>query len=304
MNIKKVINEEIQNLFEVRYIKPYQDIENNIPLRDDETIIVYHAFSDFQEGLLMAKFGFTGKETARRRYSYEVGNNPKGLFVSIDFSIIQREFAGGGVIMELATKVSNLEAPVWVGGKSYYIQGEYTQSFKDDEERQQQQLANREKHRESEYGAIANSDRPELAWALYDGPEKQALFVGDVNPNMIRNFWVSDRMKDERRHGGQWVKYSRTEFLQKYYTEENLKTKYVGDEKSRYSDKYYDKEQKIFLPAEDFDINKLQKYLTDHQYNYKDFVDSYIKHWDNHIMHTLFYPKQIDGLKQYYGINN
>lgn len=307
MDIKKIITEEIQKLIEVRHVIPpvtsnnqfrKTDIDNNEPLKDNETIIVYHGYSKFEEAILAAKFGLTGKERAKRRYSYESGNNPKGLFVSIDFGIIEREFSGGGVVLEFATQVKNLEAPVWVGGRSYFVQGEYTQSFKDDEERQQQQLANREKHGQSKYEAIRNSDRPELAWALYDGPERQALFVGDLNPNMIRVFWVNEKMKNERRYGGKWERLTRKEFLNRYDNDENLKQKYVGNDKPEYSDNYYDKNQKMFQPAEDFNTDVFKARLEKEGYDYDEVVDTYIKNWDDHMMSTLFYPKQIEQIKK------
>ena len=75
MKLKRLITEEIQNLFELRHITPYSDIENNISLKDDETIVVFHGFNKFEEGLLTAKFGLTGKEHAKRIYSYEAVNN-------------------------------------------------------------------------------------------------------------------------------------------------------------------------------------------------------------------------------------
>ena len=301
MKLLDIINNIIS---EVRYIQPYSDIENNIPLKDNETIVVYHGFNKFQEGLLVAKFGLSGKERAKRIYSYEYGNNPKGLFVTINFNTVKREFAHGGVIMELATKVNNLESPVWVGGRSYYVQGEYTKSFNSPEEREQQRLLNRERDKQNEYPAIANSDRPELAYTLYENPEKQALYIGDLNPNMIRAFWVNEVLKNERRTNGPWVRMSRHEFLNKYYNDDNLKTKYTGKERSEYSEDYYNKENKIFKPADDFNINKLKKYLKDNDYNYDNFVDYYIKDWDSYLINNMLYPKQIEQLKQYFNVES
>ena len=258
----------------------------------------------------MAKFGLTGKEKAKRQYSYEFGNNPKGLFVSVDFNIVKQNFAHGGVIVEFATKVSKLEAPVWVGGRSYFVQGEYTKSFKDDEEREQQQLQNREKHKQSKYSAIANSDRPELAWALYDGPEKQALFVGDLNPNMIRAFWVNEKLRKERLTNGKWERLSRDEFLKRYDKDEFLKFKQAvhrpGKEteyQDMYTDSYYDKKHKLFMPAENFSEEELRKRLKKEDWDYDEFLQAYILNWDNGVMHASFYPKQIQQIKQYYNIN-
>ena len=305
MRLKKLIKEEIEKLYEVRYIQPYSDINNNIPILDDETIVVFHGFNNFDHALLTAKFGLSGKERAKRIYSYEAGNNPKGLFVSINFDLVERNFSHGGAIIEFATKVSNLESPVWVGGRSYFVQGEYTRSFQNPEEREQQRLLNRERDSKNEYPAIANSDRPELAYNLYENSEKQALYIGDLNPNMIRAFWVNEILKDERRTNGQWVRMSRHEFLKKYYNDDNLMRNYStfrGTEK-RYSDDYYDKTSKIFLPAEDFSIDKLKNYLAKEGYNYNNFIEYYIKNWDAELIQSMLYPKQIEQLKKYFNID-
>ena len=68
----------------------------------------------------------------------KVGITPTDCFVTTDFKTA-KSFSHSGVI-EFSTKVSDLEAPVWVGGRSYYVQGEYTQSFKDMDEREQQRI--------------------------------------------------------------------------------------------------------------------------------------------------------------------
>lgn len=304
MKLKELIKEELEKLYEVRYIQPYSDINNNIPILDNETIVVFHGFNKFEHALLAGKFGISGKEKAKRIYSYESGNNPKGLFVSINFDLVERNFAHGGAIIEFATKVANLEAPVWVGGRGYFVQGEYTKSFNSPDEREQQRLLNRQKEKQNEYPAIANSDRPELAYTLYENPEKQALFIGDLNPNMIRAFWVNDILKNERRTNGQWVRMSRHEFLNKYYSKDNLminKSTFRGTEKT-YSDDYYDKSSKIFLPSEDFSIDKLKSYLAKEEYDYNDFINDYIKNWDAHLIQSMFYPKQLEQLKKYFNI--
>jgi hypothetical protein len=204
--------------------------------------------------------------------------------------------------MEFATKIRNLEAPVWPGGRSYYVQGEFTQSFKDDKEREEQRLKNREKHKTSQYPAINQSDRPELAWALYEGPEAQALFIGNLNPNMIRAFWVNEKLIKDNRTGGKWTRLTRKEFLKKYYRDEYLKIKTVGNDKPNYTEEYYKRQNKIFLPNEDLDINKLKEYLKKRDYNFDEFVDYYIKNWDDYVLNIYFYPKQISQLKKLYNI--
>lgn len=300
--ITNIIKEELQNLFEVRYIKPFDDINNNIPLKDDEVIVVYHGFNKVNDAQIAAKFGFTGKERAKRIYSYESGNNPKGLFVTVDFNVA-KNFTGG-VIVEFATKVSDLEAPVWAGGGSYFVQGQYTKSFRDDDERQAQTQQHRDTQSKSEYDAISQSDRPELAYSIYENPERQALFIGDINPNMIKAFWVKDELINNRRHVGEWRRISREEFINKYATDEKMQTKYMGDDNPRHSDEYYRKSNKIFKPAEDFSVDKLKDYLKDSYYDYDDFVKNMIIKWHNTAMNTYFYPKQIEQIKKIYNVTS
>ena len=79
--------------------------ENLKPLKDSDTIIVYHGFYSNNDVKIALTKGLSGQEIARRVYSYESGNNPKGLFVSIDFNVVKRRFAGSGIIIEFATKI-------------------------------------------------------------------------------------------------------------------------------------------------------------------------------------------------------
>jgi hypothetical protein len=285
--VKKLASE----LSETRFIDIHNDVKK---MQDDDTIIVYHGFSSysFKQALLIAKYGLSGQERANRIYSYEYNNNPNGLFVTINFNVAKKEFAKSGIIMEFATKIRNLEAPVWPGGRSYYVQGEFTQSFKDDKEREEQRLKNREKHKTSQYPAINQSDRPELAWALYEGPEAQALFIGNLNPNMIRAFWVNERLITDRRTGGEWIRLSRKEFLKKYYNEEYFKN----------DEELFKRQNKIFMPDDNFDIIKFKNYLSERDYDYSEFIEYYIKNWDNYVINMYFYPKQINQLKKIYGV--
>lgn len=146
MNIKTIIKSTIDEwMNEVRYVNTrYPQSKEETPLSDAETIRVYHGFNKFDDVEKTLTSGLSGRERAKRIYSFEAGNNPRGLFVSVDFETLKNAgFAHSGVIIEFSTKVSNLEAPVWVGGRSYFVQGEYTKSFKDMEEREQQRLLNR-----------------------------------------------------------------------------------------------------------------------------------------------------------------
>ena len=285
--VKKLASE----LSETRFIDIHNDVKK---MQDDDTIIVYHGFSSysFKQALLIAKYGLSGQERANRIYSYEYNNNPNGLFVTINFNVAKKEFAKSGIIMEFATKIRNLEAPVWPGGRSYYVQGEFTQSFKDDKEREEQRVKNREKYKNSPHPAINQSDRPELAWSLYKDPESQALFIGNLNPNMIRAFWVNERLITDRRTGGEWIRLSRKEFLKKYYNEEYFKN----------DEELFKRQNKIFMPDDNFDIIKFKNYLSERDYDYSEFIEYYIKNWDNYVINMYFYPKQINQLKKVYGV--
>lgn len=302
-----ITEKQLKTLLEVRYVQD-QDLFNNIPLKDDETIIVYHGFDNLRTALYCAKFGLSGKQKANRKYSYELENNPKGLFVSVDFNTVKKEFGNHGIIMEFATKVSNLEAPIWAGGRSYFVQGEYTTGFNYnnfDQEREQQRLSNREREKANLLPSISQSDRPELAQTIYQNREKQALFIGDLNPNMIKGFWINADILTKKSYKGTWERLSRLEFLKEYYTEENLKT-YVhstsGFEK-KYSDEHYNRLQKIFKPADDFNIEKFKNYFKNENYDYNEVLEYYIRNWDDYFINTHLYPKQIAQLKDYYNIH-
>jgi hypothetical protein len=78
MKFKNIATNINDYLNEVRYIN-INDIENENPLHDSETIRVYHGFNDFKDVEIILKNGLSGKENARRIYSYEIGNNPYGL---------------------------------------------------------------------------------------------------------------------------------------------------------------------------------------------------------------------------------
>lgn len=276
--IKTILNE-------VRYINTPNFMTHNIelgnPIKDDETIRVYHGFYSFNSVKKILKYGLSGKQNADRIYSFEYGNNPYGLFVTIDFNVASKHFSPSGVIIEFSTKVSDLESPVWVGGRSYFVQGEYTKSFKDLEEREQQRLLNRQKSGESVYDAISKSDRPELGESIFNNSERQALYIGDLNPNMIKYVWYNEKLHKERLTDGKWVRYSRKDFIRKF----NIETK---------RDMY-----DYFLPNDDFSIEKIFKNLNYNEHYKK--IDEHnpviyaLKNYNEYgLKDTLhLFPKQI-----------
>lgn len=305
-------------LKELRYLNYQKDIEKNNYLRDNETISVFHGFAQLNQALIAIKFGLSGKERADRRFSYEYGNNPKGLFVSADINtIIRSHFAGSGIIIQFSTKVSNLESPVWVGGRSYFVQGEYTKSFKDENEREEQRLKNRERDKLSNYKTISKSDRPELAQVLFDNLEHQALFIGHLNPNMIKYVWVNENLMINRKTSGSWKKMKQKDFIKKYFESNakskkqiyNYKTKSWEYNKPDYDDEYYRKEEKIFSPNDDFNLNKVNLYFKKHKFSidsneYTVFnLDTFLtRFYKNRIyqdyIDRLFWPKQIEQIEK------
>jgi hypothetical protein len=286
MELKKLINKTISEyLNEVRYIKT-KDIEKETPLSDTETLRVFHGFNNFDDVKTVMKFGLSGKERAKRIYSFEVGNNPYGLFVTVDFNVIKRaEFANSGVAIEFTTKVSDLESPIWVGGRSYFVQGEYTLSFKNMDEREQQRLINRQKAGESPYDYISKSDRPELADVIFDNTEKQALYIGDLNPNMIKYVWYNEVLHKEQRINGEWVRMTRKEFINKV----NINTK---------NDKFFK-----YLPNDDFNLEEFVEKYYKGNYNHPT-LQLFLKYYtndENELKMNGFFPKQI---KQIIKMNN
>tara|TARA_R110002126_G_scaffold1909_1_gene11335 strand:+ start:1202 stop:2128 length:927 start_codon:yes stop_codon:yes gene_type:complete len=290
--IKKLLRESL--LSEVRYIDTTftGKVKNYKPIKDSETIIVYHGFNSLKDATNILENGLHGKARAKRIYSYESGNNPYGLFVSVNFGIVKREFSSSGIIIEFSTKVSDLEAPVWVGGRSYYVQGEYTQSFKDLDDREKQRLINRQKSGESPYDYISKSDRPELASTIFENSENQALYIGDLNPNMIKSVWYNEKLHKEMLHGGTWVRYSRKDFIKMM----NMKPKpEISKQKS-------DTSFPSFRPNDDFSMDYFKKdgelpSVGDIEYDIMlDFVNGEVD--DEDLLYSGFHPKQIKQMKR------
>lgn len=120
INFHESINKIIGNVInEVRYIdttyknkKSYKDAYNQEPIKNNETIRVFHGCHSLEDAIIYAKYGLSGKGRAPRVYSYENGMNTNGLFVSTDFDTVANKFSYGGVIIEFSCKVSDLDFPV------------------------------------------------------------------------------------------------------------------------------------------------------------------------------------------------
>lgn len=303
--IRKTIREQISKLLaEVRVLNPdFRSLQNELPIKDSDTIRVYHGFHNLHDAIMAAKFGISGKERARRRYSYESNNNPFGLFVTLDFNKA-KDFAypsgGHKIVFEIHVKASNLEAPVWPSG-SYTVQGQMAQFWTDDEERYQQgTLKAREKASNDKLDFVSKSDRPELAYSLLYS-ENQALFTGDLNPNMIHAIWYA---KSEKGHGFnpvQLQKMSVKQFLNQFDEHEpSLDSRGHMTQKGR---EYSDKVGRVFKPNDDFDEDQLiqgliNKGWADNEKQAKeDVIDDVIKK-DDHYSNLVMWPKQIQQAKE------
>lgn len=283
--MKLILTEsQFKKLVETRVVGGYKDYQ---PIKDTDKIRVYHGFSSYSVSYALHCLvnGISGQIRAKRIYSYESGNNPKGLFVSTNFDVVKRNFANSGIIIEFDTNVTNLEAPVWKGQDSYFVQGQYTQSFRDDEERNQEILRKREKYKiddpEKDYAKnrISKSDRPELADSIFNNSERQALFIGNLNPNEIKNVWFNEGYFYRRRTDEPWVRYSRKEFLRKYGHE--LKNSKIPEEM----------DNKIFKPNDDFSMEKLEQRANEEGWPMDTLLDL-LKN-DDYYQNMFLYPKQI-----------
>ena len=269
------------SLYELRHLGravPIKDLPNEAPLRDNETITVYHGFSDETDAYEAITKGISGKMRAKRIYSYENNNNPYGLFVAPDIKTA-REFAHSGFIIEFNCKVSQLEAPVWPGG-SFTTQGQMAMYFNSEDEREAERIHARNDYKAEPHEFINKADRPEVAGMLSMTNERQALFTGDLNPNMIRAVWYKPR--------GSYTfeRLSIKEALKKF----NMK--YVDiDNSGRHN-------HKIQKPNDDFSLEMLKNLLSSHGLD----PESY-----EHILHTMFrtgdineyfWPKQVAQIKE------
>lgn len=266
------------------YISP----DERQPLKDSDTIRVYHGMNDMRDVYRVIKDGLSGSERADRRYSYEANNNPKGLFVTLSLNVA-KGFAS--FILEIHTKVSDLEAPVWPGG-GYTVQGQMAEYFNDDNDRENKRIQNREEAKNSQHKSIRDSDRPELAKLLYQDSEQQALFIGNLNNNSVRAIWVSNT-PDRASDYSQFTRMTPKEFLKKFPYKSPDK-----HDSHRYN-------FRVFKPREKFDLDIfLDRILT--QYNdvksyrmsREDILDS-LRGLDQRGLLTYVWPHQLkDAIEQ------
>jgi hypothetical protein len=276
---------------------------NEKPFKKGETIRVYHGMNDMNDVINTVMYGISGKDRANRRYSYESVNNPTGLFISLDLQTV-KEFSGSfGAILEFHAKYEDLEAPVWAGKESYFIQGEYTQQFRNEKERKQAQQAAREKAKKHEDERVSKSDNPEVANWLF-GAEYQALFTGDLNPNSIRAIWYKE---GDRNINSTYKRYTRKEFIDKIAKPKlaNIKEKRKEKGSWGYSEKADKGEDKIFLPREDWNkeefIRRLINKNTSNDEENIEYIKKMVNEWisdkrQNEYIYQYLYPRQLDQL--------
>jgi hypothetical protein len=218
--IRECIHEALkEELDEVRYIDTkyekyngkvqknnWTDEYNQEPIKNGEKIRVFHG-CELQTACQIAIEGTSGRTYHPRQYSYESGMNPLGIFVTTDFEVAKKFGASntGMCIIEFTADANDLESPVWNGQGTYFGQGTNPMPFNNADERNNQKMQYRKdaQNLEDDYyyvngkkhdlsmSHIRNSDKPELANSIFRNNEHQALFMGDLNPNMIKRIWVN-----------------------------------------------------------------------------------------------------------------
>lgn len=227
------------------------------PIQKDEEFRVYHGFYSVTDAINIAIHGTSGGMRAKRVYSYESENNPKGMFVTLDLKTAQKNFAGGTqpTVMQFVTKESELQPPTWPGG-GWTGQGQMAQFFYQHPKgarlgRAEKMKQDREQAQQSQYKSISQSHRPELANTLF-GSEMQALFVGHLEASRIEGFHVQRQQKDYRRIDDPWEFISREQFVQEFGQE--FKYKGAADDYSRY---------RMFTPNQEFSWQQINNHLND-----------------------------------------
>lgn len=226
-----------QQVDEVRYIDTYSGYRNSDkqtkkdpmqafsqePIKDTDKIRVYHG-TDLKNAVLIAKEGVSGQQWTPRKHSYEAGMNPIGLFVSTDFYKVTEfanPFDGGkdknaAVIIEFTAKASDLDTPVWNGQGTYFGQYSNPQPFRNKEERDSQRQKYHDDASNHEWDYVRNSDNPAMAKNIFYNNEHQALFLGNLDPNMIKRFWVKKYEEYIAVGEKRYIPMTRQQFLKEY----------------------------------------------------------------------------------------
>ena len=332
--LRNVIRQVVcEALNEVRYIDTrdekyngkihknhWSDIYNQEPITDDSRIRVFHG-CELKTACDIAINGTSGRTYHPRQYSYESGMNPLGIFVTTDFETAKKFGVSnsGMAIIEFTAKGSDLESPIWNGQGSYFGQGTNPMPFKNGEERNAQKIQyrqnalnteddyyydDRHRRREISMNHVRNSNKPEMADRIFNNTEHQALFMGDLNPNMIKRIWVKLPHEDGYvKSSDNYQPMSVREFLKKFKDKEWFEYRdFKGNE--RYSKI---RKEKLFYPNEDvksFDdvIDRVWK-MEKQYYDNREDVKQNLEDWgmlqnppsDNayDIIKDQLWPKQI-----------
>ena len=262
IKLRKIVNKCCKDIInEVRYIdtkankyngrvtkNDSYDINSQQPIRHNERIRVFHGCG-LKTALTWCIEGTSGMEYHGRTYSYESGMNPLGIFVTTDFETAKNFTQGYSTlcIIEFTANTNDLEAPVWNGSGTYFGQGSYPVPFRDKEERNRQKENYRDNARKSGIRHISDSDKPELASSIFQNYEHQALFMGNVNPNMIKRIWVNQAEEGETyaNTSKSYVPMSVRDFVKRYGKTE-FQTDYNRDKSEHV------KRNKYYYPNEDF----------------------------------------------------
>jgi hypothetical protein len=271
----------------------------NKPLKDTDVLRLYHGFYDSHHAIEFCKYGVSGKSFANRNYSYESNNNPYGLFVTLDFNVAKQFSSPVGntaVIIEFQTSANNLEAPIWPGG-SYTVQGQYSQywngdTFKDKMlDRERGRGETKDKILQStnpDLVYIKQSDRPELAFSLFNTSEAQALFIGDLNPNMIRAVWVYEGTSSPKH--GTFSRFSVKDFLKKYEFKLTVKNSKSGNKVYKPNEEWSGFNDFVIRYAKhnDYDMDWVKSIVSDIDLNTTNGKRIWL-----HQMETSLWPKQL-----------
>lgn len=230
----------------------WRDIYSQESIKSTDNIRVYHG-CDLKTAVLIAKEGLSGKEWHPRKYSYEAGMNPVGLFVSTSFNKVKlfaNPFGGSttqdaAVIIEFTAKATDLDTPVWNGQDTFFGQGSCPMPFRDKEERDTQKRHYHDFASKDEYDYVKKSDNPAMAYNIFHNREHQALFIGDLSPNMIKRFWVKSYDKHRSQIESSYRPMKRVEFLKQYGNDEFY-------EDGTYNQYSQVKSFKYYKPTEDF----------------------------------------------------
>jgi hypothetical protein len=235
-DIRKMID-KIKNfkqfMNEVNYLKPNQfGKPKNDNELDGDKIRVYHGIDRSGTIEKILKVGLSGNQKINRINSNDTSSE-SGLFVTINFNLAKR-YASSGNIIEFTANVSDLK-PVQDGASGTY---DYKTAYDN----------------------------------LLSPTKSEALYIGDLNPNMIKFIWKYDCETYE------WNKYERKEFIKKYI---------INTKRSKLD---------LFLPNDDFDMDKIIGFYGDEikSIDFKRFVTKLATAEIGELSKLrFFFPKQI-----------